>query len=106
MTAEHTIDALNQQGEQIEVANLGDAELKVSAARLASSRSQSQIAAHISASIKPFFAALGVEYFPPERRLQVCALVQEFRSSPEDRQRLRKKAFRDLREYRVSGVER
>ena len=40
-----------------------------------------------------------MEHLSPQMRQQVRASVQEFHALPEDRQRLMKKAFRDLREY-------
>ena len=56
MTPEHMVSALDEQGAQIDIAGLGDAELRVSSTRLASSWSQSQIATHVPASLEPFFA--------------------------------------------------
>jgi hypothetical protein len=50
VTPEHMVGALDEQGAEIDVAGLSDAELRVSGARLASSRSESQIATHIPAS--------------------------------------------------------
>jgi hypothetical protein len=40
-----------------------------------------------------------LEHLSPEMRQQVRASVQEFHTLPVDRQRLMKKALRDLREY-------
>jgi hypothetical protein len=40
-----------------------------------------------------------MEHLTPQRRQQVRASVQDFHALPLDRQRMVKKAFRDLREY-------
>jgi hypothetical protein len=40
-----------------------------------------------------------LERLSPQMRQQVHTSMQQFRALPEDRQRLVKKAFRDLREY-------
>ena len=52
MTPEHMVGALDEQGAEIDVARLGDAELRVSSAGLASSWSQSQVATHIPALLE------------------------------------------------------
>jgi hypothetical protein len=46
VTPQHMVGALDEQGAQIDVPGLGDAELRVSGTRLASSWSQSQVTAH------------------------------------------------------------
>jgi hypothetical protein len=56
VTAKHMVGALDEQGAQIDVPGLGDAELGVSSARLTSSWSQSQVATHVPASLEPLFA--------------------------------------------------
>ena len=59
MTAEYMIGALDEQRAQIDIPGFGDAELRVSSARLASSWSQSQVATYVPTSLEPFFAPQG-----------------------------------------------
>ena len=59
MTPEHMVGALDEQGAQIDVAGLGDAELRVSSARRASSWSQSHTATYVPTPLEPFFASQG-----------------------------------------------
>src|SRR5258708_6947822 len=51
------VGALDQQRTQVDVASLGDAELRVAVARLAASRPQAEITAHIATSLEAFLAA-------------------------------------------------
>src|ERR1017187_7776941 len=54
---QHSTSALDQQSTQIDVASLGDAELWVVVPGLAASRPQTEITAHIPASLEAFLAA-------------------------------------------------
>ena len=53
----HMVGALDQQRAQIDVAGLGDAELRIALAGLAATRSQAEITANIATSLEPFLAA-------------------------------------------------
>ena len=59
VSSEEMIGALDEQGSEIDVARLGDAELRISLAGLAAPRSQAEIAANISASLEALFASQG-----------------------------------------------
>src|ERR1035441_5545765 len=51
------VGALDQQRPEVDVASLGDAELRVAVSGLAASRPQAEIAAHIPAAPEAFLAA-------------------------------------------------
>ena len=51
------VPALDQEGSQVDVACLGDAELRVSVSRLAASRPQAEIAAHVTTSLEALLVA-------------------------------------------------
>src|ERR1039458_8102324 len=51
------VGALDQQRPEVDVAGLGDAELRVAVPGLAASRPQAEIAAHIPASLEAFLAS-------------------------------------------------
>jgi hypothetical protein len=51
------VAALNQQGSQIDVAGLGDAELRIAVSGLAASRPQAEIAAHVPTSLEALLVA-------------------------------------------------
>ena len=55
--SEDMVGALDEQGSEIDIARLGDAQLRISLAGLAASRSESEIAAHIPTSLETLFAA-------------------------------------------------
>ena len=54
MGSENMVGALDQQGTQVDVASLGDTELRIAVARLAASRPQAEITAHIATSLEAF----------------------------------------------------
>src|ERR1700727_1344257 len=56
MRSTHVVGTLDQQATEIDVASLGDAELRISVARLAASWPQAQVAANIATSLEPFLA--------------------------------------------------
>jgi hypothetical protein len=57
MRTKHMVGALDQQRPEVDIASLGDAELRVAVPGLAASRPQAEIAAHIPASLEAFLAA-------------------------------------------------
>ena len=57
MRPEDMIGALDQQRPEVDIASLGDAELRVVVPGLAASRQQAQITAHIATSLEAFPAA-------------------------------------------------
>ena len=57
MRTEDMVGALDQQSSQVDVASLGDAELRVAIPGLAASRPQAEIAADIATSLEAFLAA-------------------------------------------------
>ena len=57
MSPKHVIGALHQQATEVDVARLGDAELRISLSGLAAFRPQAEIAAHIATSLETFFAS-------------------------------------------------
>ena len=56
MRSKHVVGTLDQQATEIDVASLGDPELRISVARLAASWPQAQVAANIATSLEPFLA--------------------------------------------------
>src|ERR1019366_10018054 len=57
MRPENMVGALDQQTTQIDVAGLGDAELRVAVPGLTASRPQAEITAHIATSLEAFLTA-------------------------------------------------
>jgi hypothetical protein len=57
MRSKDVVRALDEQTSEIDVARLGDAELRIAVPGLAASRSQAEIAAYIAALPKAFFTA-------------------------------------------------
>ncbi len=57
MRPEDMIGALDQQRPEVDIAGLGDAELRVVVPRLAASRPQAEVTAHIATSLEAFLAA-------------------------------------------------
>jgi hypothetical protein len=57
MRSENMVGALDQQRTQVDVSGLGDAELWIAVAGLAAPRPQTEITAHIPASLEAFLAA-------------------------------------------------
>jgi hypothetical protein len=55
--SENMVGAFDQQRTQVDVAGLGDAELRVAVPGLAASRPQAEITAHIATSLEAFLAA-------------------------------------------------
>ncbi len=51
------VPALDQQGSQVDVASLGDAELRIAISGLTASRSQAEIAAHVTTSLEALLVA-------------------------------------------------
>ena len=57
MSPEHVIGTLHQQATEVDIARLGDAELRISLSGLVAFRPQAEIAAHIATSLETFFAS-------------------------------------------------
>ena len=58
MRTKHMVGALDQQRPEVDIASLGDAELRVVAPGLAASQPQTEITADIPTSLEAFLAAL------------------------------------------------
>src|SRR5260370_10140761 len=59
MRTDHVVGTLDQQGTQVDVASLGDAELRVAIPGLAAFWPQAEVAADIATSLEAFLAAPG-----------------------------------------------
>jgi hypothetical protein len=57
MWAKDMVGTLDQQTSQIDVAGLGDTELRITISRLTASRSQSEIAPDVATLLKAFLAS-------------------------------------------------
>jgi hypothetical protein len=57
MRTEHMVGTLDQQSTQVDVASLGDAELRVAIPGLTASWPQTEVAADIATSLEAFLAA-------------------------------------------------
>ena len=57
MRSEHMVGALDQQRPEVDIASLGDAELRVVVPGLAASRPQAEVTADIPTSLEAFLAA-------------------------------------------------
>ena len=57
MRPEDMVGAFDQQRPEVDIAGLGDAELRVVVPRLAASRPQAEVTAHIATSLEAFLAA-------------------------------------------------
>ena len=57
MPPQDVIGALHQQATEVDVASLGDTELRISLSGLAAFRPQTEIATHIATSLETFFAS-------------------------------------------------